>query len=76
MGERPAALGRCLAPEPLKRVAMPAGAAALERPRDPPHGLAQVITTIVAGWPGVTHCAVRGGVISGACWIGTFGFMQ
>ena len=40
------------------------------------HSLAQVITTTVSGWPGVTHWAVRGGVICGACWIGVFGFEQ
>jgi hypothetical protein len=40
------------------------------------HSLAQVITTTVAGWPGVTHWAVRGGVICGVCWSGVFGFEQ
>ena len=40
------------------------------------HSLAQVITTTVAGWPGVTHSAVRGGVICGVCWIGEFGLEQ
>jgi hypothetical protein len=40
------------------------------------HSLAQVITTTVSGWPGVTHWAVRGGVICGACWIGVFGLEQ
>jgi hypothetical protein len=40
------------------------------------HSLAQVITTTVSGWPGVTHWAVRGGVICGVCWIGVFGFEQ
>ena len=49
--------------------AWPRAAAAL-------HSLAQVITTTVSGWPGVTHWAVRGGVICGACWIGVFGLEQ
>jgi hypothetical protein len=40
------------------------------------HSLAQVMTTTVAGWPGVTHSAVRGGVICGVCWSGEFGFEQ
>jgi hypothetical protein len=40
------------------------------------YSLAQAITTTVSGWPGVTHCAVRGGVICGVCWIGVFGLEQ